>query len=1033
MRNKTVLLVSFSMFVCSLWAQTSMTSSSKLNQLHTYAPTSVLAQGKFVKIRITDSGIYKLTFEDLTSMGINPANVRILGYGGGVLEQNFMLDKIDDLPEAAIWMEKGTDGVFNAGDYILFYAQGVNRWSYDATKLMFTHTGNSYSSFGYYFVSSDAGTGKKISDKTIVLPSSPTIHPIEEFVDYQVYEKDLINLVGSGKVFYGETFKDVLSYSLPFSFPNTVLTNSTTVCLDVAASRAYNGSNFTLSLNGEQPKILTVPNNDLYYTYEEAKAKWLVYKYTPQSDTFTFNLTFDKPTTSSAGFLNYLEVNARRQLKMSGSVMQFQNVDFLGTNSFNKYLLSNANANTQIWDITDPLNISKMATETLEGKVTFIASGNEVNRYVAIDPTVSSAFPKPEIIGVIPNQNLHGIAQTDMVIITHPNFVTQAETLAQAHRQKDNLTVAVVTTDQVYNEFSSGTPDATAYRWVTKMLYDRAQAANNTAGMPKYLLLFGRGSYDNRKILPTSGDNLVMTYQADNSLDQIISYVTDDYFALLDDNKGTQLSSDLLNIGVGRFPVTTAQQATDVVNKTIGYMNNSRKGNWKNQLCFLADDGDNGLHRIQADTVAAILARTVPAFQTNKIYLDAYTPEISAGGFQTYPLAKSRFMKLLHSGLFLLDYTGHAGPAGWTFEKVLTTADIDTLSNTHLPVWVGSTADFSKFDVQAVSGGERVVLNPVGGGIGILAATRLTYSSQNFNLNKLFCENLFKKVNGENQRVGDVIKYAKNYIGSEINKLSYVYLGDPAVKLNYPTAYQVITGKINGSTIFGADTLRALSANIIQGFISDANGNKVNGFNGTLHVVMYDKLQRIKSMNNYNDQLSWEGPYIYLDRTNTLFEGDAQVVNGEYSISVLLPADIYNFGGGRINYYAQDDIHNYEAQGYFENFIVGSDITNGIDVVNGSSTADLSVSNYPNPAKTHTRFVVSYDRPETVISATVEIYDISGRKIWSLSQPSLDNMKWDLSSNGSQKVKAGIYLYHVKIKTTGSEICSKDIKLIIVN
>src|ERR1035437_7219006 len=256
-----------------------------------------------------------------------------------------------------------------------------------------------------------------------------------------------------------------------------------------------------------------------------------------------------------------------------------------------------------------------------------------------------------------------------------------------------------------------------------KMLYDRALAANNTTGMPKYLLLFGRGSYDNRKILPTSGDNLILTYEADNSLNEVISYVTDDYFALLDDNKGTHLPSDLLNIGVGRFPVTTVQQATDVVNKTIGYMNNTSKGNWKNQLCFLADDGDYGLHAMQADSVTATVARTAPGFQINKIYLDAYNQVVSSSG-QSYPLAKDRFMKLLHSGLFLLDYTGHAGSNSWTNENILTIADIDTLSNIHLPVWVGATADFSKFDVQAVSGGERVVLNPVGGGIGILAAAR---------------------------------------------------------------------------------------------------------------------------------------------------------------------------------------------------------------------------------------------------------------------------------------------------------------------
>src|SRR5665647_115775 len=350
-------------------------------------------------------------------------------------------------------MEKGTDGVFNAGDYILFYAQGVTRWGYDAAKAIFTHQSNTYSKAGYYFVSSDAGLGKKIMDKTIVLPESPTIHPVEEFVDYKVHEKDSINLTNSGKEFYGEKFDAVTTYNFPFTFPNPVLTNSTTVRLDVA-NKSYVASVFSLNLNGEQSKTLNALLMSLGDAYQKGKGASAIFSFTPKGESFGFNLNYDKPNAVSIGYLNYLEVNARRQLKMTGSMMPFQHVDYLGTNSCSRYLLSDANANTQIWDVTDPANIGKMITETIDGKMTFVASGNEVNHYIAIDPTASASFAKPEIVGTVANQNLHEIAQADMVIITHPDFVAQAETLAQAHRQKDNMTVSVVTTDQVYNEFS---------------------------------------------------------------------------------------------------------------------------------------------------------------------------------------------------------------------------------------------------------------------------------------------------------------------------------------------------------------------------------------------------------------------------------------------------------------------------------------------------------------------------------------------------------------------------------------------------
>ena len=1040
MKNQIILMAFLALFVSTSRAQlldsptklsfneiekSKVDVSSTTQLLTDYAANSVLAQGKFVKIRITDTGVYKLTFEDLTSMGINPANVRVFGYGGGILNQSLALNKLDDLPETSIWMEKGTDGVFNAGDYILFYAQGVNRWSYDTSKAMFTHQPNTYSKAGYYFVTSDAGEGKKIMDKAFVLPESPTIHPVEEFVSYQVYEKDLINLTNSGKEFYGEKFDAVTSYNLPFTFPNPVLTNSTTVRLD-AASKSYVASVFTLNLNGEQSKTLNASAMTQGDAYEKGKASSAVFSFSPNGDSFGFNLSYNKPATTSIGYLNYLEVNARCQLKMVGSAMPFQNVDFLGTNSFIKYLLSNANANIQIWDVTDPANTGKMITENIDGKMSFVASGNEETHFIAIDPTASANFAKPEIVGTVLNQNLHGIAQADMVIITHPDFVSQAETLAQAHRQKDNLTVAVVTTDQVYNEFSSGTPDATAYRRIMKMLRDRATAINTTDANPKYLLLFGRGSFDNRKILPDSGDNLVLTYQADNSLNEVLSYMTDDYFTLLDNNDGIQLAANLMAVGVGRFPVTTAQQATDVVNKTIGYMNKPGKGYWKNNLCFLADDGDYSLHAMQADSVAAVVERTAPAYRINKIFMDAYQQQASSSG-ESYPDAKISLMNLLQSGLLMFNYTGHGGPFYLANEKIITDTIISGLTNTNLPLWMGATADFSKFDGKNVSAGEKVLLNPIGGGIGVLSSARLCYASQNFNLNKSFCSNLFKKVNGEQLRMGDVIRSAKNQLGAEINKLSYIYLGDPAIKLNFPTQYKVLTNRINLSTVFGTDTLKASSVNTIQGIIADNSGNQVSGFNGNLHVELFDKIQRITTLNNDKD-----GSYTFSDRPIALYSGDVQVVAGAFSIPFKMPKEINpDFGTGRIIYYAQDNTNNNEAQGYFENFIVGgTDLKSGID--QPTSSTGFTVTNFPNPLTNQTRFVVNYSGSEAIVNATVEVFDISGRKIKSICQSSIDNLTWDLSTGSGNKVKAGVYMYRITLKIPAHDISSSYNKLIVV-
>lgn len=1041
MKNKIALIVFFVSFVSSLWAQLILDSEPQLSlkkiesqninlsisssNASVYATNSVLSQGKFVKIRIIDSGVYKLSFEDLTSMGVEPVDVCVFGYGGGVLSQSLPLNKYDDLPEISIWMEKGTDGVFNAGDYILFYAQGINRWSYDATKGMFTHQSNSYSKAGYYFVTSDAGEGRKIVDKTVVLPESPTIHQVEEYVSYQIYEKDLVSLVNAGKELYGEKFDAVTSYNIPFTFSNPLQTNSTKVRLDVVSS-SYVSSFFTLALNGGQAKTLNVSSSG-GDPYERGKAASAIFSFTPQGEAQEFNLTYNKPNSYSKGYLNYLEVNARCQLKMVGSVMPFQNVDYLGTDSYSKYMLSGADANIQIWDVTDPVNIVKMVTENVDGKLTFIASGNEVRHYIAIDPTASADFGKPEIVGQVSNQNLHGIAQADMVIIAHPGFVSQSETLAQAHREKDNMTVAVVTTDQVYNEFSSGTPDATAYRRIMKMLYDRAITASNPAEKPKYLLLFGRGTFDNRKILTDSGDNLVLTYQADNSLDLTLSYLTDDYFTLLDDNDGVRIPENLMDMSVGRFPVTTVQQATDVVNKTIGYMNNTTKGYSKNNVCFLADDGDRALHAKQADSIASVVRSAIPALQINKIYMDAYQQQMLSG-FEAYPDAKKDIINQLQAGLLMFNYTGHGGPYYMASEKIITDSEIEALTNSTLPLWVGATSEILRFDVKNISAGEKVLLNPSGGGIGVFSSARPCYASQNFSLNRALCSNLFTKVNGAYLRVGDAIRLAKNQLYPELNKLTFIYLGDPALKLNIPEPYNVVTTQINANSTFGTDTLKALSGNTIHGIIADESGSQASSFNGKLHYELFDKIQRITTLDNDKD-----GAFTFSDRPTAISSGDVQVVAGAFSIPITMPKDInLNFGSGRIIFYAQDDSNNKEAHGYFENFVVGgTDLQNGINLP--SNSTGFMVTNQPNPCRNQTRFIVNCANPEIITNVTVDIFDLSGQKIKSINQSSTENLIWDLTSSAGAKVNAGIYVYRIMIKTVKQDISYGYAKLIIVD
>lgn len=894
----------------------------------TYATSSVLANGKFVKVKISESGIYKLTYENLASMGINPAEVRVFGYGGAMLDQNFLSPKKDDLPETAIYMNKGADGIFNAGDYILFYAQGVNSWKYDASRKMFTHTLNVYSNEGYYFITSDAGVGKKLTDYSVSVPSNSVVYNVDEFVDYQVHEKEAYSIVSSGKVLYGEKFDDVTTYNFPFSFPNIVKNASTRIRVDLMAATSKVSSNYTLKLNGAQQQTIPVPaiSEELY---EFGKAVNYYFTFTPTTDDLIANLTYVKPTTSARGYLNYLEVNARRKLIMSGSTMFFRNVDNLSSiGTYNKFQLSGANESIQIWDITDPQNVQRVSATYSNGVIEFTDVADQIKQYVAINPTIGSSFSQPTIGEVVPNQNLHGMSATDFVIITHPRFISQANQLAEEHRKRDNMRVQVVTTDQVYNEFSSGAPDATAYRWVVKMLYDRALALNATQDIPKYLLLFGRGSYDNRKLLLNSSESLVLTYQSDESLHSVHSYTSDDYFGLLDDSEGTDVANNLMDVGVGRFTVLTDEQATNVVTKTINYIDNKQKGIWKNQICFVGDDGglnDGNTHMSQADSVARIVGRLNKSIQLNKIYLDAYKQEVNASG-DSYPLARAKLLSLLNSGVFMVNYTGHAGSTGWADEQVLTTNDVKNLYNSDLPLWIAATCDFVAVDANKISAGENVLLNPSGGGIGIFAAARTVYSGGNFVLNKSFCRNLFSKTDGKYPRLGDVMRNSKRELRGDENKLPYGLFADPALQLVYPSQCQVITDRINDKNISGNDTIRALSVDSIQGHIEDLNGNILSDYNGIVEINIYDKNQRITTLNNHNES---NGVLVFDDRPNIIYSGKASVVNGNFIFKFMVPKDIrYNYGTGRINYYVSETNSDRDGQGYFENFIVGGGNSN---------------------------------------------------------------------------------------------------------
>lgn len=868
-----------------------------------YASESVLNSGKWVKIQVAEDGIYKLTAADLKKMGFsNLDKVAVYGYGGWPLDEDFSTTYIDDVPEVAVW---------RSADYLLFYGKGPRKWEYSSSDKSFIHTNNPYSNYGYYFVSEKETTGRTMEKAASA--AGATLQ-VTTFDDYVLHEEELVSVNSSGRELYGESFTSTLSRDFTISVPG--ITNDEGKATLSFISRG----NGTITMNVDGNALISgsvsVPSDEYEVARELYRERaWMADK----GETVKVNIGYST-TGHKNVHLNYFRLQMKRQLKVYDNYTFFRSLSARGNAS--RFVIQGADASTLVFDVTDGVNPQQMETSLNGTELSFsIPASASLREFVVVKP---SQIKAPVTVDEVANQNLHALPQQDMIIIAQPNFTTQAERLAEAHRTKDNLTVRVVTPESIYNEFSSGTPDATAYRRFMKMFYDRK---TSEADAPKYLLLFGDGSFDNRKLTSAwksvDMSNMLLTYQTENSLSSQ-SYVIDDYFGFLDDaDNKKSLQNKKLCLGIGRFPIRTVEQATQMVDKVISYMENKNTGSWKNNLCFMADDGSNtdGFmteHMEFADQLAGYVESEHPEFLVNKLYYDAYKKDMTAG---TYPDVRSGLQKLLKDGLLLFNYTGHGGTTALSDEKVLTQTDINQFTYTHLPVWVTATCDFTRFDDLNTSAGEDVFLNKSSGGIALFTTVRVAYSRPNFPINDNVIRNLFERNNGRRRTLGEVMQATKNTLSS-VYKLGFCLIGDPAVKMAYPEFGMKVT-TVNGQSVDGNSiSFKALEKITVEGEVLDASGQLVTDFTGIVNPTVKDSKVTVTCLKNSNKDDS--PAFTFTDYPNTIFIGNDSVRNGKFSFTFTVPKDIsYSNLQGKMNLYAVDTESGNEAQGNFDNFIVG--------------------------------------------------------------------------------------------------------------
>ncbi len=1082
--NKYQMLVSFMLDVKAKAVKNSVLRQRKNDKAYAsaadiYAEHSLLASGKWAKIRVSSSGVYQLTDATVRQAGFSNINkVKIYGYGGNLQNEALYandLARTDDLKEVPQCVVGGKH---------LFYAKGPVSWTSNSSTV---RRRNPYSDYGYYFITQSDEEPATVDSATFVssfYPSPDDYHSLYEVDGYSWYN--------GGRNLFDPT---------------------------------------PISVGGSQQVVITNTTGS-------------------QKGRLTVNV--------SAGGNNQIRIllNGKELGTLNVPILQYCKAGQVG----GTYSLDNLRI-----DAKDTVTIVNVSGET--ARLDYVSMAWE--KAIPL-PNLSGSHPAATYVKNIANQDLHADGQADLVIIIPASrtLLKQAQRLKEFHESHDGMRVNIVAADQLYNEFSSGTPDANAYRRYLRMLQDRAATE---ADMPKYLLLFGDCVWDNRMLTADckrfDPDDFLLVYESENSFSETVCYAGDSWMGILAEGAGSDARRELQDVGVGRFPVTTVAEAKIMVDKTINYSKNQNGGAWQNTIMFMGDDGNDNIHMKDVDSVANSVGRDYPNFLIKKVMWDAYTRESSATG-NTYPEVSKIIRQQQANGALVMDYGGHGNATLISHESVLGLSDFSESRTSNLPLWVTAACDIMPFDGVTETIGESAVLNEKGGAVAFYGTARTVFTSANKYINHAFMKRVLSLQDGKPIALGEAHRLAQNDVmlgtnryptptredpnktspeqDNSENHLQYSLLGDPALSLNLPTA-QVVVDEIDGVAV-GSGTMPTVKAGSVIKMKGHVAG--VEGFNGVVTATVRDTQEEITCKLNNTSGDGAEEAFKYLDRTKTLYHGSDSIRNGQFELTFAVPKDInYADGQGMINLYALNTDKTIRANGSCDQFIVGGSAeakndsvgpsiycylnspsfvdggnvnstpyfvaeikdkdginaagsgighdlqlvidgdmaktytlnnnfsydfgtyTSGStfysipeleegphrlqfrawDIQNNSSTAvlhfnvvkglrpqlfNIGVTN--NPARTSTTFIISHDRMESNMDVVIELFDAAGRQMWRHAESGVSatgnyTVDWDLSVDGGRPLQTGVYLYRVKVSSEGSSYVSKTKKLIVIS
>lgn len=1096
-----------------------------------YADHSVLSQGRWVRVEVPKTGLMHISSAQLRAMGFgDTSKVNVYGTGGGQLSEGLSEDNADDLPRLTVARPNGG---------ILFFANDIFTWQPKSvsSEVPYSHTINGYAQKAYYFLS-DADTGRP-EPTGYKAPAISGQEIIDTFTARMVHEQDLESPAETGRMVLGEDFRTTSSRNFSFDMPDNV--DGTATMRVVFGAATTGGGQLMFNVKGVTLPTTYSDRVPALIAEQFISVASTVKEITGIDDKLDLNMTFTYSGQVTTARLDYIEMFYPRKLKLHNGQLHF----YLNNTTAKTAQIEGCTATTLLWDITDPASPRPVEYTLQQGKLQF-TTPTGYSEYVAFEPSQVSAAASTSW-QVVSNQDIHGMETPDMVIITLDAYKEGAEKLAKLHRDVDGMIVHVLTPDVIYNEFSGGTADVTAFRRMLKMWYDRG--GERTLG---YCLLMGRPSYDNKLLThgsKKSGYTPLPIWQSLGGTSETTSYSTDAYIAMLEDVAPGffNMRSAKQSVAVGRLPVKSSQEALEMASKIEKYVKQPSYGAWRNRIMMIADDRDRGIHLEQTETMYSLMsaAGKGDGFTYDRIYLDAFPREYTSVGL-TFPTAKTRMMRNWNEGVMLTTYIGHASPTSWTHEKLMEWSDMISFTNQNLTFLYAATCSFGKWDANAVSGAEMMVLNPRAGAIGMIVPSRTVYMHNNGELTKrMAAYMLTPEPDGRAPRVGDIYRKAMNEYVDE-NKLRFCMMGDPAMRLPRPEG-MVRFETIDGSEVDGEllHEVPALGTVGVTGSVVDYKGNLLTDFNGKVALDLYDAETVVVTEEREADSVE----KIYNDRKSKLASTVVKVSGGRWQATLRLPAEISNnYSPAMIAGYAWSEqgaeangrTENLYVYGYADNDVQDSegpaieslylntpsfadgDLVNsnpllfarvydalGINVsdsgighqmsltidgnktlndvniyfahdseregagtityplsdiapgehtlaltvwdnANNSSTSELrfnvgaamdpvitNLATNVNPAVADVTFSVTIDRPNTEVNCLLEVFDLSGSRVWSSEQNLTTDIQsniqttWDLTTGGGHRVPRGIYLYRATVTTAEGTYTSASRKLAV--